>query len=168
MRMNEKALILDTTYILPLYRIEVKKKTLNKLKDQFQELLQRTSFDNPILISSYSILEAKWKVLHEYKKGANNEILENAVKAQTALVHDRRIKIINWIDDVEIDTEAINLWVAGHNDLADCYIAATAKQKEAVLITEDKDLRTFLTETCGWKKEYILSWKTLQNELNRQ
>ncbi|MCD6483664.1 MAG: PIN domain-containing protein [Candidatus Odinarchaeota archaeon] len=124
-------IFLDTTYLLPLFGFDImlEKKDENKLLKIIENLKP--------LISSLSILESKWKVLHFSKK--NKALLERYPRVLQFITLSGKFQIIHFYDH-RIDTLATKIYEI-HKDYIDCSILATAVYNATVLLTEDSKIR---------------------------
>jgi len=124
-----KFVLVDTTYLLPIFGIPLK-------LDGIERRLE-TLFDNyNIVINSLSLLEAKWKVLKIARKLkiADDFFREGLI----ALIHRENVRIINFYLP-ELDELAMRLYSI-HKDYFDCSIMAAALYFADVFLTEDSTL----------------------------
>jgi len=145
-----KNILLDTTYILPLFGIDVK---IPGLKERI--LLMSEKYN--LLINSLSILEAKWKVLKLAKKHPN--IIESFSEGLLFLTHREIFRIIPFYEyDVDlIATELLKF----HSDYFDCSILASAIINADIFITEEKErMHTLLSKLSS---DYLIYRKMKLN-----
>lgn len=151
-------ILLDTTYLLPLIRINIKGFEKNKL-------LELTT-KHKTCISNISIMELSAKGAKHVSK---NELeVTDVLSGLKALIRDDKINIIDTLDDPEI--LEISIILRKHlNDFIDCLILGTALLKTDVLLTEDADIHKLKkTESFEGIKKQINSKFKIQNltELN--
>ena len=119
-------ILLDTTYLLPLIRINVKGFEKNKLL----KLLTK----HEIFISNVTIMEISAKGARYLTK---NELDETDVMSGLrAIIEDKKIKIIDSLNDLEILETSIILRKY-LDDFIDCVILGTALLKADTLLSED-------------------------------
>ena len=123
-----KKILLDTTYILPIFGIDV---AIPDLKEK----LSLWSKQNNLYINSLSILEAKWKVLKLAKKVPS--LLEFFSEGLFYLTHGSKFEIIPFYS-YEVDYIATELHKF-HKDYIDCSILSSAIINSEIFITEEKD-----------------------------
>ena len=121
--------LLDTTYILPLFGIAI---DLPGFEAKFPKLLKKAS----ISVNSLSILESKWKALKisEYAPEVSQSFSEGLLSLTAA----GEIEVIQF-HLPRIDLVATSLY-ATHKDYFDCSIASTAILFTDFLLTEDEAL----------------------------
>jgi len=122
-------ILLDTTYILPIFGIPIKIKN-------FEEKMSYIFTNYRILINSLSILEAKWKAIKLEKQ--HPDIRNYFYEGLIALNNWTNTKIISFYRP-EIDHLATNFYSL-HNDYFDCSILATAIYFADFFLTEDSIL----------------------------
>ncbi len=144
-------ILLDTSYILPLFGIDVE---IEGLKENFLRVLER--YD--VYYSPISLIEAKFIALQLLKDGIN-------------LLDDYRIGLIRIsaedylkptpLTTPEIEEIADKLLIDENvKDYFDRMIYATAVVFKLVLITEDRKL-TELAKSYTKRPPKVYSWKTL-------
>lgn len=122
-------LLLDTTFILPLFGFDV---GLADFEEFFLAALERYA----ILVNSLSFLEAKWKALREARR--NPEVLEAYSDGLRSIVFSEDVTVVPFHDPV-VDDLATAL-IRYHGDYFDCSIAASALVDANVLLTEDEKI----------------------------
>ena len=153
--MKVDKILLDTTYLLPLFEIEVdkfSKKDLELLLESNIEL-----FYNPI-----SLIEIKWvliKIAKQDKKKLEHlrEIYNESVDH---LLYSGEIKPTILLDGKISHLEDI-LYDAGIKDYFDRVIVATAKVLTGKLLTEDKNLTKLLKNVKEFTDLEVLNWQQL-------
>ncbi len=134
--MSRPKLVLDTTYILPFFGIEVREiseETVSSLKGRFE------------LIYPVILLPELWaKVVREAERRKIKEVPEEARTALVALLVGSDIKV-----EPPSSTQmmvAADLRLLGHKDMFDCLGYGCAVAVGGTFLTEDRDLRKFLKE----------------------
>lgn len=147
--------LIDTTYILPFFGINL---DMKKLVDFLDQYIKEPKFK--LEITSCSIIEAKWKALSNYNKLKDNELLSRSNITIESLYRKRNFKIINPWKSPLILEYADSLYKMGHKDYFDCLIVSTALIEEIPLISEDKDIRDIVKQqNNSWQKLRIFSFK---------
>jgi len=122
-----KCVLLDTTYILPLFGVGVK---IPDLREKIISMAKRYH----LLINSLSILEAKWKVLKLAKK--KPDLIDSFSEGLLFLEHRKIFKIIPFYEyDVDLIATELHHF---HNDYFDCSILASAFVHADIFATEEK------------------------------
>lgn len=162
-------LILDTTYILPFFGIEVKK-LKGAAETELRLLFERGHADYALKLPSVCLIETTWKLLHEYRKQQDESILrryEVTLPTFKALAH---LEIVHPVLLSKACQIAASLYCAGHRDYMDCWIAGTAYALDCTLLTEDDHLTTLIS-ALGEEPFPTLDWdgfrKTFQKKENR-
>lgn len=159
---NTSILILDTTYILPLFGIKVKK--LKKLNEGLQTIWKQGIKGYEIYLPSVCLIEVNYKLIQEYKKTKNFEILKRYPIALPTLKTSKYIKLFNPYLDLAASQIALKLRHAGHSDMMDCWIAASTASLNGILITEDKELEMILKKIPETKSITLYAWNKLIDE----
>ncbi len=125
-----KALLVDTTYLLPIFGIRV---DLPRYEELFPKLLSKAMvFYNPI-----SLIEIKWIALKLAKK-LGNVVLERYRIGLRALLNDDRLRPTQ-LTNHDIETVADSL-IPHLGDYFDRLIVATAYVNGYALLTEDRQI----------------------------
>src|SRR4030042_3627942 len=105
----------DTTYILPFCGIDVQ-------LPQIIEVLEKIAFSqkNQLLISSCSLLEAKYKAIRNYAKTEDRTYLDRVNIALLSFQSNNYFKVIDSWYLNEASANADNLYINGHKDYMDC------------------------------------------------
>jgi predicted nucleic acid-binding protein len=153
-------LLLDTTYILPLFGLKVNLRDFNA---NFPMLMSKflTSY-NPI-----ALVESKWIILKLIKKNPSKreDLLEAYRVGMNTLMNDHRLRQ-TMLTDQRTEEIADNLLLEeGLNDYVDRLIYATAAHLNYGLLTEDKDLHRIGRSGKLDKPKKITNWEKLIQEL---
>lgn len=148
-------LLLDTTYFLPLFGIDVR---LAGFENRFPKILD----EYEVCYNPVSLLEAKWISLRLGRGASRNKFLEAYRSGLATILADKRIsqtKLTN--ATVELAADQL-LAVDGVRDYFDRMIYATAAAEETYLLTEDKELLLLGKGERESAPRGIFSWKGLQ------
>lgn len=147
-------LIIDTTYLLPVFGVSV---GLKEFESRFDEVLGGFAvFYNPV-----SLIEAKWTILKAIreapaKKGA---LLASYRTGLKVLESDGRLGATPITGD-EVEQTADGLHEAGMKDYFDRMIYATASERGCVLLTEDREMLK-MRKSGKQEPSEVLSWNQL-------
>ena len=159
-KVNE--IILDTTYILPLFGIEVK--LSRKFQDEIKIFWKNGIKGYKVYLPSICLIETVFKLLHEYRKKPDFNILKRYdLILPTVLTSP--IKIFNSESNPRASLIASIIRNTGHQDFMDCWIAGTATTLNGILVTEDKELKKVLQGISETKSLIIWSWKDMMTEV---
>ncbi len=153
-------LLLDTTYLLPLFGIDVKLL-------RFEELLPRLLERFHALYNPVSLVEAKWLILRLIRRGEERVegLLEAYRMGLKALQFDERLKMTT-LTDPEIEEIADRLLMeAGLRDYFDRLIYASAIVNDAILLTEDEELREIASMKRHPHPKGIMNWKEIMERV---
>ncbi len=159
--MNIKPLILDTTYILPLFGIKIIE--LSDYKKISKQLLSNGLKGYNLYLPSICLMEVMFKLNGEYRKSKDVDILNRYSIALPSILSSKSIQIFDSLLNPEVNRISINIRHAGHTDLMDCLIAASATSLKGILLTEDIELSEILKVIPETKDIPIWSW----NDLNK-
>jgi len=157
--MNINPLILDTTYILPLFGIKIIE--LSNFKKISEELFKNGIEGYHLYLPSICLLEVMFKLTGEYRKSKDVNILNRYSIALPSILSSKSIEIFNPLLNPEVNRISINIRHAGHTDLMDCLIAASATALKGILLSEDSELHKIMKVIPETKDVPIWSWKDL-------
>ncbi len=155
-------ILLDTTYLLPLFEIKTEKFSKNDLKRLLKMNVEL--YYNPV-----SLIEIKWKIIKlckrnrsklKYMRKVYNETLEYLQTTDELIPTEIITKEISVLDDILFD--------AGIRDFFDRIIVATAEIFTGVLLTEDEELRDIPMKLDEFRDLLIISWNELQEIMKRK
>ena len=155
--MNIKPLILDTTYILPLFGISIIE--LSDYKRISKLLWSKGLKGYNLYIPSVCLMEVLFKLNGEYRKNKDKNILNRYSITLPSILSSKYFQIFNPLLNPEANRISINIRHAGHTDLMDCLIAATATALKGILLSEDNELSKILKIIPETKDIPIWSWK---------
>jgi predicted nucleic acid-binding protein len=159
-----KVAILDTTFVLPLFGIDV------ELAPGFKQALRSTwkhGIDGyKLVLPTVCLLEVGYKLNKEYRERGDKQILD---RYPTVLPTVTRSNVVRMHDphlDPVASSAAMEIRAAGHPDLLDCWIAGSAIALEGTLVTEDDTLKDVIRSIPAFAKVVILSWGGFQAVIN--
>jgi len=164
---NIKPLILDTTYILPLFGIKII--GLSNFKQVSNELWLNGLKGYSLYLPSICLMEVMFKLTAEYRKSNDVNILNRYSIALPSILSSKSIQIFNPLLNPEANRISINIRHAGHRDLMDCLIAASATALKGIFLSEDIKLSKIMKIIPETKDIPIWSWKDLiKNEFTHR
>jgi predicted nucleic acid-binding protein len=153
-------LILDTSYILPLFGIKI------KISDTFDDELRRFWKNGlegyKIFFSSMSLIEVIYLLNGEFRNIPNIEILERYPMVLPSVVNSSVVTMVDSIYDTEISKIANEIRMHGHKDVLDCYIAATAIERNGIFVSRDRDLKEVIQSMDKYKGQKIIKWNDVK------
>lgn len=155
-------LLLDTTYVLPLFGIDI---NLNSdFREEIRQLWKKGVKNYNIYLSSASIIESVYKLNREYRNSEDPEVLNRYHIVLPTIIRSKIVKIIDPFLNPIIAENSMKIREFGHKDLMDCWIAASAIGINAILLTEDNELKILLNKYSKLKMNKIIDWKLLHRE----
>jgi len=151
--MNE-GWLLDSTYIMPFFGINVKIPNLN---NDLAKILTEKS--GKIYITTCSLIEAKWKSIRNFLKTGNISYLNRVNKVLESFQYNKYIKILNPWFVKDASNWADQLLIKGHQDYMDCWIAGTAMAKNLIFVSEDEPLIQLIKNLNTWKSLICINWQ---------
>jgi hypothetical protein len=149
-------LILDTTYLLPALGIGIDLRDFGK---KFPQVLE----DYSVLYNPVNLVEGKWVVLRMGKRENMDVVglLERYRVGLGAILRDGRLAQTS-ITDLRVEELADELLLKHRvNDYFDRMIYGTACAKEALLLTEDRELRELWKAGKAPRPSKVLAWKDI-------
>jgi len=153
-------LVIDTTYLLPIFGVGVE-------LEGFESLFPRVLEEYEVLYNPLSIVEAKWISLKLGREDPSKreELLSAFIKGLKVLMSEERLRQTD-ITSPEIEETADALFLkAGVRDYFDRMIYATAVGVGASLLTEDEVLREVAGRKGVPRPREVLSWAELARRL---
>lgn len=159
-RVPTAKLLLDTTYLLPIFGVSVKLKDYNIL---FPKLINKYS----ILYNPASLVEAKWIIigLSRRKPSLREALLNRFREGLRAILNDTRISqtVLTNSEVEEIADELLLRYRV--NDYFDRIIYATAVYYNTMLLTEDRELHNLLKNKEAPKPREVIRWEDIIKRL---
>jgi PIN domain nuclease of toxin-antitoxin system len=155
--------LLDTTYILPFFGIDV---AILGLRESMTRILASRQHD--IGITSLSIIEAKWLSIQQFKKKNDKTYLGRANMAIESLQGGRYMKVTDPWFVKNAARYADRLLELGHKDYFDCWIAGTARAEGRTLVSEDEPLAKLIVEEAHWDDFKMVPWKDFNQEIENK
>lgn len=164
--MKIKPLILDTTYILPLFGIKII--DLVDFKKISNQLWKHGLKGYQLYLPSICLIEVMFKLNGEYRKKNDINILNRYSIALPSIISSKSIELFNPLLNPEANRISISIRHAGHKDVLDCLIGASAAALKGILLSEDIELRKIMKALPETKDIPIWFWKDLiQYEYNK-
>ena len=132
-------LLLDTSFLLPSFGVDVGKGVENCLR-----FLAEHRGSLRIYFSRYSILEASLILLREVRRGQLKREEAYAMAEAGASTVAYGLEAID--ESPWVFREALRLYTLGHRDMFDNILYATAVDNEIHFLTLDRKLREFIKE----------------------
>jgi len=158
---NINSIILDTTYVLPLFGIKIKLSL--KFEEQIKILWKNGINEYKVFLPSVCLIETVFKLLNEYRKKNDFNILDRYQLILPTILNSP-IDMFNPELNSKASLIASIIRHSGHMDFMDCWIAGAAVALEGILLTEDKDLEKVLRTIPETKTVIIWSWNKLITE----
>lgn len=155
---NIDSIILDTTFVLPLFGIKID--MTSKFQDEIKLLWKRGITGYNIYLPSTCLIETMFKLLNEYRKKNDFSILQR-YQLILPTVLNSHVNIFNPELNTKASLIASIIRHSGHSDFMDCWIAGTAAALKGILITEDKELKKILKNVPETKLMIVWSWDKL-------
>jgi len=134
---NTNILVLDTTFVLPLFGIEVL--LTPTFQEEIKELWTNGINGYKVYVPSTCLIETNFKLLSEYRKREDFGILDR-YQLILPTVLNSPFKIFNPELNPKASLIAAKIRHSGHTDFMDCWIAASAMVLNGVLLSEERNL----------------------------
>lgn len=159
--MVKPRVLLDTTYLLPVFGVGI---GLEGYEDKFPRLLEEFY----IHYSPLSLIEAKWIILKLSKINPNisRRLLAEYRRGLEVVISDDRLRETITTNSV-IEEVADHLLELGLRDYFDRMIYATAYYYDAMLLTEDKELKTINEKTPYYRLPRVIDWAEVKGLLGK-
>ena len=154
---NTNSIILDTTYVLPLFGIKMN--IFESFKEELKQLWKNGIKDYDVYLPSTCLIESVYKLLNEYRKKKDKSILERYQMILPTILNSP-IKIFHSELNTKASLIASIIRHSGHSDFMDCWIAGAAIALNGIFLTEDKELEKILKKIPETKSLIIWSWNT--------
>lgn len=157
--MVENSIILDTTYVLPLFGIEVI--LTPNFENEIKQLWESGISQYQLYLPSICLIETIYKLNREFRKIPRIEILKRYPLILPTIINSHHVQIFYPYIHLRASEIAMTIRQAGHPDLMDCWIAASAVVLEGILLTEDDELKQTIKRIPELQNTPIHSWKEL-------
>jgi PIN domain nuclease of toxin-antitoxin system len=151
---STRSLLLDTTYLLPVFGIDIGIDSASSIQETLSRLVEKGT---ELFISDLSPFEAFVKSYRIAEKLNDERGKEEAKLGLLFVVRGDWATKIDHEDD-EIIEEAFKIRLK-HNDPFDCFIFATAQARKIPLVTEDRVAPQFL------ENGLVMNWAALKKSL---
>ena len=160
--MAKPSVLLDTMYLLPVFGVDVG-------LDEYGSLFPRILEELHVYYSPLSLVEAKWVILKlsRMKPDASSRLLDEYRRGLEAILADNRLKE-TIITNSMIEEVADHLLEQGLHDYFDRMIYATAYYYNAILLSEDRELKSINEKTVKYKLPRVISWADIRSMLGKR
>jgi len=161
--MKNNKIILDTTYVLPLFGVQID--ISPTFLDEVKSIWKTGLIGYQIYLPSPCLIEVIYKLNREFRKNKRSEALDRYSLVLPTVIRSKVVEISQSFLNPTICKTAMYIRKAGHRDLMDCMIGATATCLRGLLITEDDELGKImgkLEETRGTPK---FTWKEFHESI---
>jgi len=156
---KRRPLVLDTTYVLPLFGIDVKElSSSDRDSEEFETVWNHGIPGFDLILPTTSLMEVVFKMNGEYRKQQDGTILERYGIGIPTIKESRIVQLFEPLTSPACATIASKVRFAGHEDVLDCLIASCAIAKKGVFLTEDDDLVKVLVENQFLNKDACVKW----------
>nr|MDO8083551.1 PIN domain-containing protein [Candidatus Sigynarchaeum springense]MDO8117855.1 PIN domain-containing protein [Candidatus Sigynarchaeota archaeon] len=164
---SRRFLVLDTTYALPLFGIDVEELASSKSgENPLERLWSRGIPGFDLVLPTTCLLEILFKLNREYKKQQDASILARYEIGFPTVKESKVVRLLDPLTSPACVAMVSKVRLAGHEDLLDCLIASCAISKKGVLLTEDDDLVRLLVENQFMSKDACIKWTSIKPRLN--
>jgi hypothetical protein len=156
---SPRVLILDTTYVLPLFGIDVEELSPGTKGGIFLEIIWNRGIPGfDLVLATTSLLEALFKLNREFRKQQDWAILERYGTSLPTVKESKVVQLFDPLMSPACASVAAKVRRAGHEDVLDCLIASCAVVKKGLLMTEDEDLVDILVENQFLNRDDCIGW----------
>ena len=152
--------LLDTTYILPIFGLKV------DLKD-FETIFPRLLDSLSVTFNPVALVESKWTVLRLARSAPSKKdiLLEAYRVGLKTLKGDHRLKQTALTDETIEETADKLLFQEGLKDYFDRLIYSTAAHMNCSLLTEDEELHKIGGSSRFRRPRRVVNWQKLAREV---
>ena len=156
-------IFLDTSYLLPIFRIEP---NIKGYKDGIDLILNDK--ENGYYYSSLSLIEIKWKFIKLEKTKVKTDMQNNFNHFQNILLKDKRFELIHHAN-TNINMISDEIRNLGHKDYFDSLLGASSIWHCDIFVTEDTELKEKMNEVNKkgkYNREFIIyNWRELKKNI---
>lgn len=158
-----RVLVLDTTYALPLFKIDVDLGAGSR--DALQSLWSSGFPGFRVYLPSVCLIECVYKLVRLARTREDPRVLTTYATHLPSVLLSPVVTIFNaWLDPATSEI-AMNLRASGHPDLMDCWIAASACALEGILVSEDAPLARAMAGIPATRTTPVWTWTRLTQQL---
>ncbi len=155
--MKMKKILLDTTFVLPLFGIDVQLPNPSLLQKIWREEIPGYSF----YLSSISLIEVMYKLNREFRLKKDPEILSRYDEILPTIVTSKHVELIHSHSDPFVTPNFLKIRNLGHSDLMDCWILGSAVTIKSIFLTEDTTIYKVIESHPLLKTTQFWNWKRL-------
>ncbi|MEX2681653.1 MAG: PIN domain-containing protein [Candidatus Sigynarchaeota archaeon] len=164
---SRRLLVLDTTYALPLFGIDVEELASSKSGENPLECLWSRGMPGfDLVLPTTCLLEILFKLNREYKKQQDASILARYEMGFPTIKESKVVRLLDPLMSPACMAIATKIRLAGHDDLLDCLIASCAISKKGAFLTEDGDFVKLLVENQFISKDACIKWTSIKPRLH--
>lgn len=154
-------IILDTTFILPLFGLQISKPVITN--QNLTSIFGLTKSKYQFFLPDTCLLETAYLLNRQYQKNRKLDGLERYSIILPTITKAPNVTIVSPLLVPEIMEIANKIRNAGHTDYLDCMIAATAIHLDGDFLTIDQPLKKLIVNSPDLKYNKFLDWKAFQN-----
>ena len=157
-----KKLLLDTTFVLPLFGVEIDIGygiPKDSFKQNLKQLWKEGKENYRIFISSISLMEVMYKMNAEFRKSGDINILKRYELVLPFILSSKHVNIINSHLDLRTLPHFRRIRSLGHKDLMDCWIFGSTVAYGCVFLSEEKTLKKIVAKDERLSGIPFLNWK---------
>ncbi|MHA1520906.1 MAG: PIN domain-containing protein [Promethearchaeota archaeon] len=156
-----KKILLDTTFVLPLFGIDVQLPNLPLLRSIWKEEIPGFMF----YLSSISLIEVMYKLNREFRLKRDPKILSRYDLILPTILNSNHVELIHSQTNPFVTSKFLKIRNLGHTDLMDCWILGSAVTINSIFLTEDTTLYKVIESHPLLKNTTFWNWKRLCKEL---
>jgi predicted nucleic acid-binding protein len=162
--MPNQRLILDTTYVLPLFKIQIdlSKDILIQIREMWKNGIE--NFD--LILPTTCLIEAAFKLNSLYRQNQDSNALNQLSRYLPTILNNQWIKLFHPETNITASEMAMKIRIAGHTDLMDCWIAGSAYALNGIWITEDRKILPILKNVLDYNINRVWNWEQLQSKIH--
>lgn len=146
--------LLDTTFVLPIFGIDVQLKNEQMLREIWKNGLPNNEF----FISSISLIEVMYKLNREYRYKKDPNILKKYELMLPTITTSTRVNLIDSHINSLINSYTIKIRHLGHTDLMDCWILGSAIVYDCIFVTEEIELKKLIKSEKEFNSVEFWNW----------
>lgn len=149
-----KKILLDTTYVLPLFGIDVQLPNKSLLQTIWAQGIPEYTF----FLSSISLIEVMYKLNREFRLKQEPSILGRYDTILPTITSCDHVTLIHSHTDPFVTANFLKIRTLGHTDLMDCWIFGSAVTHNCIFLTEDTTLRRLIRDNPLLKATTFWNW----------
>ena len=154
-----KRMFLDTTFVLPLFGLEINASKNPGFKEDFSSLWNHGIDGYKLYLSTVSLIEAAYILNGVFRQSGDIEVFRKYEIALPTINNSPHVELFDSPQDIKSMQYLTQIRALGHKDLMDCWILGSAAALGCIFLSEEKVLKRLVSKDEQLGKVEFWNWK---------